>query len=176
MHFVNGVYLYVLYCHLYGVFIDAVWIGNLVCWILVYVTRRYSSQFGVTHTHTHTLLSTFILHCRCSIAISNSRRSPSSRFRAVPLPPLKLWSSNSLAALHTLQITTAQANTSSRLKTNSLTNSATNYTDCLHISDSGWRPSHTNLRPFSTEWSPKLSLHTDEEGYICSSEIWQSQK
>jgi hypothetical protein len=49
---------YITYCHMYGVTIDGVWIGNRIYWALWYTHSR--------------------LHCHCLVAASNSRRSPSS--------------------------------------------------------------------------------------------------
>jgi hypothetical protein len=90
--------------------INGFWIDDRIYW-----TPWYSTWLHFTvHCYTHTLLSSHVFTCFCSVAASNGGHSPYSRFPNCPQPQLQASHSNSSQGL----------NSSSPL-THSLTNQLT---------------------------------------------------
>jgi predicted heme/steroid binding protein len=143
----------VLYCHVYEVTIDGVWIGDSSYCTLWYTSRDYILQVTVTHTLVFTVTSSLPLL--------------GSGFLRRTFPCL--WAPETSPA--------SDISFSHQWLTAAEPHSLTN--QLIHWLTSGWRPSHTNLllfllpsqdsRPFSNgSWPSLYSLGTDRTENIAS--------
>jgi hypothetical protein len=77
-----------IHCHHFRVTVDGFSIDRRIYWILWHSAwLRLTVHFCThthTHTHTHTPVPQSFLHCRCLLAASRVRRSPSSGFPNCP--------------------------------------------------------------------------------------------
>jgi hypothetical protein len=64
--------------------IDGVWLKDRIYWTLWYNAWLHYSSLLHTHTHTHTSVYSHVFISLCSVAASNSGRSPSSVFPNYP--------------------------------------------------------------------------------------------